>query len=510
MIKVRITFIFVVLIITKSFAQHTAIPTLQWRPVYHFTPEKNWTNDPNGLIYLNGKFQLYYQHNPFENKWGHMSWGHAESADLVHWTHFPVAIPEVVTKDTTTWIFSGSAVIDKNNTSGFGINGKGPIIAIFTGDQPKQKKESQFIAYSNDNGMSYKLYDKNPVIDLNKHDFRDPNVFWFEKTQQWIMVVSLVDTHQVRFYGSKNLKNWTKLSDFGPAGFMTSAWECPSLVPLPVDGNPANIKYVLFISCFGDHGPQVQYFVGDFDGTTFTDANPPDTMLLTDYGDCFYAAISWRDAPQNKKIFLGWLINGKQETYPWKGQMSIPRDLSFKTTTDGIRLIQTPTSVISGSLSKLANGAPLVKKDIGLNGSLQLSKPGTFDKNSYWIDATIKPKKSGKTEFWIAGNKDGSQKIKAGYDAEKQELYIDCSATESANKDPRNLVQTAPLKPVNGLVKLTILMDKSSLEVFGNDGEKVISTMVYPAEGNNMLSVASAGKAVIPSLKVWDMAAIRP
>jgi len=489
----------------RGLAQVEPTPTPQWRPTYHFTPEKNWTNDPNGLIYLNGKFQLYYQHNPFENKWGHMSWGHAESADLVHWTHFPVAIPEVVTKDTTTWIFSGCAVIDKNNTSGFGVNGKGPIIAIFTGDQPKQKKESQFIAYSNDNGMSYKLYDKNPVIDLNKHDFRDPNVFWFEKTKQWIMVVSLVDTHQVRFYGSKNLKDWTKLSDFGPAGFMTNAWECPSLVPLPVDGNPANIKYVLFVSCFGEHGPQVQYFIGDFDGTTFTNANPQDKVLRTDYGDCFYAAISWRNAPQNKKIFLGWLINGKQETYPWKGQMSIPRDLSFKTTADGIRLIQTPTSVISGSLSKLAKSAPLVKKNMGLNGSMQLSKPGSYDQNSYWIETTIKPNQSGKTEFWIAGNKNGSQKIKAGYDADKKELYIDCSATESANKDPHNLIQTAPLKVNNGLVKLTILMDKSSLEVFGNDGESVISTMVYPVAGNNVLSVASASETVLPSLKVWDM-----
>src|ERR1700744_2578877 len=163
----------------KSFAQQQEIATPQWRPVYHFTPDKDWTNDPNGLIYLNGKFQLYYQHNPFENKWGHMSWGHAESADLVHWKYLPVAIPEVVTKDTTTYIYSGSAVLDKNNTSGFGINGKPPLVAIFTADQPKQNKESQFIAYSNDEGMSYHLYAQNPVIDLNKRDFRDPNVFWF-------------------------------------------------------------------------------------------------------------------------------------------------------------------------------------------------------------------------------------------------------------------------------------------------------------------------------------------
>ena len=151
----------------KSFGQQAETATPQWRPVYHFTPDRYWTNDPNGLIYLNGKFQLYYQHNPFENKWGHMSWGHAESTDLIHWKHLPVAIPEIITKDTTTWIYSGSAVFDKNNSSGFGIGSKPPVVAIFTADQPNQKKESQFIAYSNDNGMSYHLYNKNMKIFAN-------------------------------------------------------------------------------------------------------------------------------------------------------------------------------------------------------------------------------------------------------------------------------------------------------------------------------------------------------
>lgn len=489
-----------------SFAQDNPAPTPQWRPVYHFTPDKYWTNDPNGLIYLNGKFQLYYQHNPFENKWGHMSWGHAESADLVHWKHLPVAIPEVVTKDTTTWIFSGSAVLDKNNTSGFGINGKPPLVAIFTADQPKQQKESQFIAYSNDNGMSYKLYAKDPVIDLHKRDFRDPNVFWFAPTGQWIMTVSMVNEHMIRFYGSKDLKNWTKLSDFGPAGYTKNGWECPSLIPLPVDGNKANIKYVLFESNFGDHGPQMQYFVGNFDGTTFKNLNSSDKMLRVDYGDSFYAAIAWRDALQNKKIFLGWLINGKPETYPWKGQMSIPRDLSLKTTPEGIRLVQTPTSVITNALPKFAKGVPLAKGNLKLSGKMQLSESGRFDQNAYWINATIKPQNSGKTEFWVAGTKDGAKNVKVGYDAEKQELYVDCTATETGNKDARNLIQTAPLKPINGMIKLTVLMDKSSLEVFGNDGESVISTMIYPGADENSLSLTSTNPVSIKSLKIWDMA----
>ncbi len=505
MIKRHLLSFLLLAVSLRGLAQDATTPTPQWRPVYHFTPDKYWTNDPNGLIYLNGKFQLYYQHNPLENKWGHMSWGHAESADLVHWKHLPVAIPEIVTKDTTVYIYSGSAVIDKNNTSGFGKNGKGPIVAIFTGDLPKQKKEAQYIAYSNDNGMSYKLYDKDPVIDLNKRDFRDPNVFWFAPKKQWIMTVSMVDEHMVRFYGSKDLKNWEKLSDFGPAGYTKNGWECPSLIPLPVDGNAANTKYILFVSNFGEHGPQMQYFVGDFDGTTFKNLNPADKMLRVDYGDCFYAAIAWRDAPADKKIFMGWLINGKPETYPWKGQMSIPRDLSLRKTADGIRLFQNPTSIITNSLPKYAKGPVLTKKDLHVSGSVVLSTISSLNKNAYWIDAEIQPGKSAKSGFVVAATKDGAKKIEVGYDATNKEIYVDCTTAEGANKDQRNLLQTAPVKAVNGVIRLRILVDKSSLEVFGNGGEQVISTMIYPGNDATSLSAFASGTAVFKVLKIWDM-----
>jgi fructan beta-fructosidase len=492
--------------VIKSFAQEAVKPTPQWRPLYHFSPPANWTNDPNGLIFLNGEFNLYYQHNPFENKWGHMSWGHATSKDLVSWKNFPVAIPEVVTKDTTTWVYSGSAVLDKNNTSGFGVSGKAPIVAIFTADQPKQKKESQFIAYSNDGGLTYKQYAHNPVIDLNKHDFRDPNVFWYGPTKQWIMTIAMVDEHMVRIYGSKNLKEWTKLSDFGPAGYTKNGWECPSLLPLVVDNDPANIKWVLFVSSGGDHGPLMQYYIGDFDGVTFKNSNPDDKVLTVDYGDAFYAAIAWRDAPQNKKILLGWLQNGKPETYPWKGQMSIPHDLSIKTTGEGLRLFQAPSVIVSNVLSKYAKGKTLLKKDISLNsGVMDLSKEGRFGGNSNWIEAEIRLDDAKKAGFNLTEKKGTSQKVIVGYDAVKQELYVDCTGSESGNKPVQNLVQTAPMKAVNGIVKIQILLDKSSLEVFGNDGEKVISTMIYPDADATGLSAFAEGKAVMKSLKIWDL-----
>jgi fructan beta-fructosidase len=490
----------------KVFSQQQEISTPQWRPVYHFSPPKNWTNDPNGLLMLNGEFQLYYQHNPFENKWGHMSWGHATSKDLVHWHNLPIAIPEVINKDTTTWIYSGSAVLDKNNTSGFGINGKPPVVAIFTADQPQKKKESQFIAYSNDNGLSYKLYAHNPVIDLNKKDFRDPNVFWYAPTKQWIMTVSMVDEHMVRIYGSKNLKQWTKLSDFGPAGYIKNGWECPSLLPLMVDNNSLKIKWVLFVSSGGEHGPLIQYFVGDFDGVRFKDNNTSNRVLTVDYGDAFYAAIAWRDARQNKKILLGWLQNGRKETYPWKGQMAIPHDLSLKTTEDGLALIQQPSSIISSSLSKYAKGRVLVKKDLSINDTkLNLAIGGHFKGNSNWIDAEFDLKGSKKIGFNLAEKTGTSKKVIVGYDAVKQEIYVDCTGSEKANKSPENLIQTAPLKPVNGIVQIQVLLDKSSLEVFGNGGEKVISTMIYPDIDATGVSVFAEGKAVIKMLKMWDL-----
>lgn len=496
--KINITAFVLIISTLKAISQITGIPTPQWRPIYHFSPPANWTNDPNGLIFLDGKFQLYYQHNPYENKWGHMSWGHATSKDLIHWNNLKVAMPEIVTKDTTTWIYSGCAVLDTNNASGFGVNGKPPLVAIFTADQPKQKKESQFIAYSNDNGLSFKQYQKNPVIDLNKKDFRDPNVFWYSPTKQWIMTVSMVDEHSIRIYGSKNLRDWSKLSDFGPAGFINNVWECPSLLSLHVDNDPAKVKWVLFVSAGGANGPVMQYFVGDFDGNTFKNNNPSDKILTVDYGDAFYAAIAWRDAPGNKKILIGWLQAGKRETFPWKGQMSIPRDLSLKTTVDGLRLFQAPSSIVTASLFKDGKRSMMSKEDIAVsNTTIKLDNKGYFDSNANWINAEFQINDSKKTGFYIVEKKQAnglvSKKVIIGYDALKQELYVDCTASEKDTKPKKDLILTAPIKPINGIVKICVLLDKSSLEVIGNDGEKVISTMIYPDTDATGFSAFSEG-----------------
>lgn len=269
-----------------------------WRPQFHFTPATNWMNDPNGMVYYEGEYHLFYQYNPFGTKWGHMSWGHAVSKDLVHWEHLPIALYE----ENDVMIFSGSAVVDWNNTTGFGSKGKPPLVAIYTGHYTKKPLQNQHIAYSNDRGRTWTKYERNPVLDIGDKDFRDPKVMWHEPSKQWIMTVAWPTHRKVRFYSSPNLKDWQHLSDFGPAGSTTGIWECPDLFPLKTDGRKQ--KWVLVVNV-GSGAPAggsgCQYFVGDFNGKTFTldESFPrptlesvPEGKVLADFeGDDFG---SWR------------------------------------------------------------------------------------------------------------------------------------------------------------------------------------------------------------------------
>ncbi len=491
------------------FAQSDETPTPQWRPVYHFTPAKNWTNDPNGLLYLNGEYHLYNQQNPFENKWGHMSWGHATSADLIHWKHLPVAIPEVLNGTDTTWIFSGSAVLDKNNTSGFCKNGN-CMVAIYTAHSPNRKNESQYIAYSNDGGMTYTNYEKNPVIDLNKRDFRDPNVFWYEPGKYWLMTVVLPAEHKARFYSSPDLKNWTLLSEFGPQGYTGAHWECPFLIQLPVEGTDKK-KWVLVVSAAGGtRSVFEQYFVGDFDGKEFKNDNPSDTVLTLDYGDTYYAAIPWNNLPANEKTYIGWMIPNPQQTYPWKGQMSVARDLSLKQTEAGYRLVQKPAAVITKNLDRLSNNNILKLSNVKINNEeIAIDKAGKIKGNAYWMNAELTVTPNTVVGFKIAQQKDANNKILAetiiGYDAINKQLYVD--RTNSGGKiNERKLKQTIDIKSNSNTIKLTILLDKSSLEVFVNDGEAALTTYIYPGEqADKIAAFANGGSAEIKSLKIWDL-----
>jgi fructan beta-fructosidase len=491
------------------------VATPQWRPLYHFTPDKNWTNDPNGLIYLNGVYHLYNQQNPFENKWGHMSWGHATSTDLLHWTHLPIAIPERIDKDTT-WIFSGCAVWDKNNSSGFCHSG-GCLVAIYTADQPNLKKESQFIAYSNDGGMTYTNYTHNPVIDLGKKDFRDPNVSWNNQLGKWLMIVALPTEHKVRFYASDNLKEWDLLSEFGNAGYTGANWECPSFMQLPVNGDSATRKWVLVVSAAGRvRGTFMQYFIGDFNGREFKNDNPPDTILTVDYGDCFYAAIPWNNLPEDRNLFIGWMVPGNRNTYPWKGQMSIPRDLGLIRTERGIRLLQQPSSLIRDNRKNFAARPLAEKKNLSItNGEVVIDQGKPPGGNSYWLEAELEPGSGTRAGFRIARKTDEAGKnVKAteiGYDAVHSQLYVDRSETEPGQTGKRKARQIVDVPWATNTIRLKILFDKSSLEVFVNNGEQVLTTYIYPdIDATGLSAFSTGGTTLIKSLVVWDLSGNRP
>jgi len=244
-----------------------------YRPQFHFTPAKNWMNDPNGLVYYQGEYHLFYQYNPFGDTWGHMSWGHAVSRDLVHWQHLPLAIPELGDE----MAFSGSAVVDHANTSGLGTAANPPMVAVYTAARPGN--QSQALAYSTDRGRTWQRHSGNPVLDIGSGEFRDPKVFWYEPERKWVMAVVMAVERKVRLYSSPDLKSWTLMSDFGPANAVGGVWECPDLFPLPLDGDPAKTKWVLVVNLNPGAiagGSGGQYFVGDFDGTRFTadDAGP--------------------------------------------------------------------------------------------------------------------------------------------------------------------------------------------------------------------------------------------
>jgi levanase/fructan beta-fructosidase len=495
---------------TYSFAQNP-IATPQWRPVYHFSPAKNWTNDPNGLLYLKGTYHLYNQQNPYENKWGHMSWGHATSTDLVHWKHFGLAMPEGINGDDTIWRFSGSAVWDKNNTSGFCKGDTGCIVAIYTADQPHIKKESQYIAYSNDGGMNFINYENNPVIDLHKKDFRDPNVQWDEQLNKWLMVVALPRENKVQFYSSADLKKWNLLSEFGNAGLKEGIWECPFFIKLPVEGTKGKSKWVLVNSFQDTHGNVIEeYYVGDFDGTTFTNDNPADKVLLVDHGDALYAAIPWNNLPAGQHTYIGWMVpQNEMETYPWRGQMSVPRDLSLRETNDGIRLVQNPAKVIKDHLSQLSKKMVHVK-EIHIEKEKNIFGKEKIRGNSYWLTAELEVPDGVVAGFNIAEAKDKNgnsiSKTLISYDPSKHQLSVDRSHS-GGTINPRKLVQTIDVHETNGKIKLEILLDKSSLEIFVNDGEAALTTYVYPEKNADGISAFSTGgKSVIRDLKIWDMA----
>lgn len=478
------------------------------RPQHHFSPATNWMNDPNGLVYYDGEYHLFYQYNPYGIQWGHMSWGHAVSTDLVHWTHLHVAVPET----DGIMAFSGSAVVDHNNTSGFGTADTPPMVAIYTGHQSGH--QAQHLAYSTDRGRTWTLYDGNPVLDIDQANFRDPNVFWYAPEEKWVMVVALPTEYKVQFYASSDLKAWTFMSEFGPAGATGGIWECPDLFQLPVDDDPNETRWVLQVdlnpgSIAGGSGGQ--YFVGDFDGTTFTrtDAADPDETNWVDYGKDFYAAIDWANIPDDdgRHIWVGWMNNWQYAqdvpTYPWRSAQSIPRTLALRSTGDGVRLVQEPVR----ELRQLRDIHNRITDRAIPDGTHGLGGDGISGRAMEVI-----------AEFEVGTADEVGLKVRVGgmeetliaYDVNAEEVFVDRSRSGaddfSAEFAGRH---DGPLPLDDGRVRLHVFVDWSSVEVFANGGHTVITDRIFPApESQDVALYAEGGEARLVSMDVWNLRSI--
>lgn len=482
-----------------GFAQEPATSLYKepFRPQYHFTTEKNWINDPNGLVYFDGEYHLFYQHNPFGNTWGHMTWGHAVSTDLVSWKHLPLAIRE----ENGIMIFSGTVVVDEKNSSGFaGNSGKVPMVAIYTGHQ-EGLNQSQHIAYSLDKGRTWTKYAKNPVLDLGKKDFRDPKVFWYEPEKKWVMVVALPLEKKIQFYRSPNLLDWTYMSDFGPAGDTTGIWECPDLFQVPVNNNRKESKWVLMHS----PAPYMQYFVGEFDGTRFKNETAANVILRPDYGPDYYAAIVYNNLPKSTgPVSIGWINNWNYAndipTHPWKGAMSLPRNISVKKMNDQWVMVQSPAASL-----KKQRMSPVQWEKRSVDKSLAVPDLG----NAWEMELQLTVSAAGKTGIGL-GEKD-KPVCKIYYDPSVKQIVLERGAGNQFKLAAFEKLNRfgVPFTPTDQKISLRVFFDNSIIEVYINDGERVFTAQVFPEEKNPAVDIFSEGTgAIIHSLMAWKVKTI--
>ncbi|HET9747143.1 MAG TPA: glycoside hydrolase family 32 protein [Chitinophagaceae bacterium] len=489
----RISFLFLLFSYTV-FSQDNLYKE-KFRPQFHFTPPLHWINDPNGLVYHKGTYHLFYQHNPMGIRWGHMSWGHATSKDLVHWKHLPVAIAE----EKDTMIFSGTCIADFNNSSGFGKNGQTPLVAIYTG-HIEGINQSQHVAYSLDEGVTWKKHEENPVLDLHKKDFRDPKIFWHDEKKYWVMLVMLPIEHLVQFYSSSNLKDWKHLSDFGPAGDTSGIWECPDLTRIPVEGEPGKKKWLLQMSV----GASMQYFIGGFDGTRFINESTLNKIFRPDYGPDYYAAIAYNQLPDSiGPTVIGWVNNWSYAndipTMPWRGMMSLPRTLSVKKIDGDWLLFQRPVE----SLKSLRSD-PIVSIS---NAEIGKSKTLPITSQQFEINAILEPSASSTCGIKLAVG--GAHEFEIGYNATTQTLYMDRSKAGNIDFSPefkKRFRSETKLLLNNRRLQLTVFFDHSIVELFANDGRTVMTMQLFPGQQVSGVELFSnGGKTLIESLTIRNL-----
>ncbi|MDC6365553.1 MULTISPECIES: glycoside hydrolase family 32 protein [Flavobacteriaceae] len=479
----------------------------KYRPQYHFSPPEKWMNDPNGLVYHDGIYHLFYQYYPDDIVWGPMHWGHAVSKDIIHWDHKPIALYP----DEHGLIFSGSAVVDRNNTSGFAKNGETPLVAIFTYHLMEGEKagrtdfQTQGIAYSLDNGDTWAKYEGNPVIG-NKgiKDFRDPKVFWHVDSKSWIMV--LVAGDHAKFYRSKNLKEWVHVGDFGKnQGAHGGVWECPDLFPLQIEETD-EVKWVLIISInpgAPNGGSGTQYFIGDFDGEQFISDQIEPKWL--DYGTDNYAGVTYNNTPHGDRIFIGWMSNWDYArdtpTEKWRSAMTLPRKLALQKHGETYMLANYPLHQVDDLAAKtLVGGTTVAAKT---SDTLKLEG----------LNQSMVQLKTASKDFTLVFANDLGETLTMTMDADRKTFLLDRMKsgkvdfqTEFGDKKhnmPMNLLPDEEYA-------IKILLDWSSIEIFIHEGLFTMTDQIFPTEPYNTLIIenkdAEAGMAVesIKSMKsVW-------
>ena len=502
--------------------------TPQWRPALHYTPQCNWMNDPNGLVYDAGVYHLFYQYNPEGSEWGNMSWGHATSDDLLHWREAPVAMRA----DDRQQVFSGSIVADASDSSGLrpSTAANAPLVALYTsaynaGSGHAPFTQAQSLAFSTDHGKTWTQYARNPVLTLSpeSRQFRDPKVSWYAAGGYWIMAAVVADAQVVKFYRSSNLIDWTFLSDFTLPGIPHSGalWEMPDLIPFELDGDSRRVRWVLIVnvnpwSIAGGSG--AMYFVGRFDGTTFTpdrelrpDADPAEYDWL-DHGADYYAAGTFSGAPGGKAVAIGWMANwdyaDRVPTAPWRGAMALPRELSLKTIDGRPQLTSTPASAFRSFVAQQPGTRVAGLAVTSASQTLPSATRGDVQN----IELTMRPGTAQRAGIVVRGSADGSVGTRIIYDVGAQTLTLDRSASgQTRFSDKFSKMHIVRLPLVDGKLHMHIVVDRSSVEVFAQHGRVAITDLVFPSCSDDRVAVFSeGGTATFDAIEVTNLAQPSP
>ena len=445
-----------------------------FRPVYHHTPVYGWMNDPNGMFYKDGVYHLYFQYNPYGSVWGNMHWGHSTSTDLMHWKFEGCAI----VPDAWGAIFSGSCVVDHENTAGFG---KEAVVAFYTSAKatPWGDVQSQSMAYSLDNGKTFTKYEGNPILTSSEKDFRDPKVFWYAPGKHWVMMLA-VGQH-MEIYSSVNLKEWKKESEFGAMqGAHGGVWECPDLVEIPVEGTREK-KWVLICNLnpgapFG--GSAAQYFVGSFDGKKFVNESPTQTKWM-DWGKDNYATVTWNNAPDGRCIALGWMSNWQYAnnvpTRQYRSANTLARDLTLYREGQELFLKSTPSVEV-----KKARGKKVSIPSFKVSEKHEIVNLFEDNQGAYEVEILIQNAGASKIAFCLLNDK--GEKVSMYYDLNRKQFVMDRS--ESGTVDFSKDFPAVTVAPANVDKELTLrlFVDRSSIEAFGEDGKFVMTNLVFPSQ----------------------------